>query len=685
MWYKKSGFRNLVDMHIADKPGSLKNFDPEVYANNMEKAGVDGAYVYASNCLGLCLFPSKTGYRHNIANSRDIFGETVRALKKRGIAVIGYLNSWSTACYDNHPEWRILNQGGKGTRDEIGHGGRYGQCCVNSPYRDYFYALVKEVCENYPLDGFWSDMVGFFKPVCFCEYCKQKYEINGNTIPAVINWDDPRFVDYINFKYISMTEYARGICAAARAANPDISVGLQCASWTLGSYGGYLEDYYAAMDYCAGDFYGDYVEGSVHSRVLNNLTPNKPFEFMTSRCYDLYYHTMTKPMGKLLASSYDSLLSCGSFMFIDAIDPDGGMNPLVYERVKPVGESLKRYLPYMDYDSKILADVAIYFNFNSMVNFDDNNKPIDKMSPVSPLFHLLKRMAGTFLERHITFDILTHANISKLINYKVLILPDLAYISKGEADFFKEYVKNGGALYVSGKTGLHETGGIVRDDFMLGDMLGIKYSGSHGLNPTYIAPVSDGDNLFGDYTRKYPYMIKGFQFNVTLAGGKILAETVLPACGHDDNINFVTAISDPPMRYTGQPALVYNTYGSGKTIYSAGVLENSDIAETKDFFCNLIKLLASDMDMSAEAPECVHFSTVKTKDGRILCMLFNAQDFSTPIPIDNISARIKINNVKEVVKLPDRTAVQWSADGGYINLRADKLEIFDMYEITLKG
>ena len=168
MWYKKSSFRNLVDMHIADKEGSLEKFDADVYADNMLKAGVDGAYVYASNCLGLCLYPSKTGYRHRITDKRDIFGETVTALKKRGIAVIGYLNSWSTACYDRHPDWRSIDSEGKGTRDNDHHGGRYGQCCTNSSYRKYFYTLVNELCTTYDLDGFWTDMVGFWKPAAFC-------------------------------------------------------------------------------------------------------------------------------------------------------------------------------------------------------------------------------------------------------------------------------------------------------------------------------------------------------------------------------------------------------------------------------------------------------------------------------------------------------------------------------------
>ena len=49
-WYRESYFRNLVDMHIPSGEGNLENFDAEKYADCMELAGVDTAYVYASNC-----------------------------------------------------------------------------------------------------------------------------------------------------------------------------------------------------------------------------------------------------------------------------------------------------------------------------------------------------------------------------------------------------------------------------------------------------------------------------------------------------------------------------------------------------------------------------------------------------------------------------------------------------------
>ena len=171
-WYQKSCFRNLVDMHINNGDERLlASFDPEAYAENMKTAGFDSAYVYGSNCLGLCLFDTETGYKHQAAVNRDIFGETVEALRKRGVRPLGYLNYWSTECYNRHPDWRVIGADGTGFRDQEGHEGRYGVCCCNSPYQEYFLNLVRQMCSKYQLEALWIDMVGFWRTACYSDEC----------------------------------------------------------------------------------------------------------------------------------------------------------------------------------------------------------------------------------------------------------------------------------------------------------------------------------------------------------------------------------------------------------------------------------------------------------------------------------------------------------------------------------
>ena len=171
-WYKRSLFRNLVDMHIPSGDGNLEHFDAEEYGRCMETAGVDAVYVAASNCLGLCLYPTKVGYRHSVSEKRDLLEERISALRKRGISVVAYMNSWSTEAAKQHPQWQIRSSDGKAQ----GETSRFGTCCLNSPYRDLIRGMVEEVVSSYDIDGLWLDMVGFFASDCTCRWCRENTE-----------------------------------------------------------------------------------------------------------------------------------------------------------------------------------------------------------------------------------------------------------------------------------------------------------------------------------------------------------------------------------------------------------------------------------------------------------------------------------------------------------------------------
>ena len=191
-WYKHAQIRNLVDMHIPNGEGYLDKFDPAIYAENVKKSGADAAYIYSGNCLGLNFYPSKVAPRHKAAD-RDIFGQTVKECRKRGLKVVGYTNTWATFTVDEHPEWSVVYADGTTRRSKT----RFGTPCINNEeYVQSVLARVTELISSYKLDGFWMDMVGICAPVCHCEACKKKY---GKPLPEKLDINDPAFYDYMRF------------------------------------------------------------------------------------------------------------------------------------------------------------------------------------------------------------------------------------------------------------------------------------------------------------------------------------------------------------------------------------------------------------------------------------------------------------------------------------------------------
>jgi len=686
-WYKKSYFRSLVDMHIPGGNGNLENFDAEKYAECMKIAGVDTAYVYASNCLGLCLYPTDVGFRHSITAKRDIFGETVAALRKRGIGVVGYLNSWCTEGARVHPDWQIINSNG----ETSGGTSRYGTCCLNSPYRDMFHALVYEMVSKYDIDGLWVDMIGFFMPDCTCKWCRDKFrKETGLELPTTINWTDPAFLKYVNFKYDTVTSYTKGIADAAHRAKPHISTSFQCAGWTISLHNGMGDEYFELMDYVSGDFYSDKNKTDIVCRLLANLTQDSPFEYMVSRAPNLTYHTAIKDKSELLLQAYTSFLCGGSFLFIDAIDPDGSLNENLYRLMGDVKKEIEPFFKTIDHDAEILRDVAIYVNFASYTNRSSENLPTARMSDFPTIPDRLKLLNVALSRAHIDYDILTKKNINELSEYKVIIVPDLYRMSALECEKIREFVKNGGRLYISGAASALSTDGKNKDKFMLSDVMGVEYKEYVDRYPVYVAPTPDGQKYFEHFTPKYPAMLPCAVNTVekTSDSATVLATITYPYTDARNYLRYSSAISNPPYEKTDIPAMVYNKFGKGACLYTCVPFEQSNVACNYDIVGSVIKSLADEnggLTLTCNECECLeHVVRYSPEKKHYTVSLLNYQNVKKIVTMHDVEFELALDIEPKRVYTNLGTDIKWEKCNGKLAFNLSKLAIYDVVYIELE-
>ena len=683
-WYKKSYFRNLVDMHIPNGEGHLEHFDAQAYAECMKTAGVDKAYVACSNCLGLCLYPSRFGIRHEITQKRDVFGETVAALRQRGIGVVGYINSWGTEVAKAHPEWEVRTPKGWAMGDKT----RLGYCCPNSPYADLFYSRVNEVVSGYDIDGLWVDMVGFYAPVCGCKYCREKYKAQtGLELPAVVDWEDESFVRYIKFKKDSLAEYVRGIVAAARRAKPDISISIQCATWANPMFSGLSNDFFSQMDYVSGDFYSDRNKTDVVCRLLRNLSEQQPFEYMISRAPDLSYHTAIKDKSEILLQAYTSFLCGGSFLFIDAIDPDGRMNGEFYRMMREVKTQLEPFFKTIDYDAKILRDVAVYINFDSYASRAVNGKEISELCKDTVIPERLNRINAAFMRAHIDYDILTPKNLDELSGYKVIVVPDLYRMSPEECAKLRDYVAGGGRLYISGEASALSVDATNKNKFMLEDVMGVTHKEFVDRKPVYMAPTSEGQHLFGCFNADYPAMVKTAVpvVEVCSDSAQVLATITYPLTDARDRERYSSALSNPPVERTQHPALVYHPYGKGSCLYSAAPLEQSLAVCDYDVFANMIKSLLDEVGgitLACDESEYLeHVVRHNPERKHYTVSLLNYQTVKKIVPLHDISFALRLDVQPKNVYSNLGTAVSYRVENGTVSINLAKLDIYDVIYI----
>ncbi len=695
-WYKKSNFRNLVDMHITNIDDQLlSEFDPEVYAENMKIAGFDSAYVYGSNCQGLCFFPSKTGYLHQETEKRDLFGEVINALQKRGIRPLGYLNHWCSVIADDHPEWQTVTLAGEAYRDRPGHRGRYGICCFNSPYRNLMLQRVREICTNYPIEALWIDMITYATDVCACESCRKLYkEETGKDIPLIADWTDPEWRRYIDFRQRRMVQYITDIAEVAKECRPGITISGNCAGWIKSVNEGHSAPFFRVYDYTSGDFYQNIRNQTVDCKFLRKASANQPFEYMVPRCPDLIYHTGSKPIWQIRQQAYSAFLHGGAFLLIDAIDPMGTLNRDVYKTFHDVRNDLTPYWSLPSFlKGEYQNDVAVYMNFRSTIDLSVNGKSsVGLRTGSSPLIKRLKIINENLVKRHVQYDIISDLNLDELDKYPLIILSEVYTLSKKEVEAFRNYVKNGGQLYISGRTGIIDdidseavNGSLKREDFALSDIMGVSLTGEDFPYDSCYVKGAEVSEIFDEASMNYPVGTKAPAPKVSAhEGTKILAYATLPLSSHEDPRRYLTAIGDPPWTDTTDPILTEHNYGKGKCVYCSLLLEDDLVQPAVgELWLDVIDMmLKGKRKMNVDAPLCVE-SSIKTVDDTLCISLLNIMQHEMRSPAGETKIWISkdLFNANSVECFPSGTVSLEKTEDGAI-VRASNLPEFAV--VTVK-
>lgn len=685
-WFEKSFRRLLVDMHIPDwNEEFLRDFSPEKYAEMMALAKVDTAEIYAGSCLGLCYWPTKVGFQHKQLHGRDLLGETIEACRRRGIKVQIYLNVWSRAAHDAHPEWRIILHDGKGTVDHYGY--RFGQCCPNTGFGQFFLDLLDELNSEYECPGFWIDMIGNYQH-CYCPSCRERFqkETGYSELPRIADWNDPVWLALDRCRRLWLDEFAENIYATVKKRTPDRTVTLQTASLTRGRDSGVGEGFLCSSDFLAGDFVGDRIEQSYICKFFSALSKSHPMEFMTPRCENLIHHTTERSFSNLLMRSYAAIANQASFTLIDAIDPRGTLDRRFYEHAREINDSYARFEKYLDSASVPLADIGIFHSPFSLINLDNTPAPIEVFEKDSarPFTATRRNLVSAFQEAHLLFSFVHGSDPEKLKNIPVIVLSDASCLTDAECAALKKHVHEGGKLYVSFRTSLYDPDKGLLSDFKLADLFGIHYTGKQTDPITYIAPVSP-DAIPGA-TKDYPLMLNSRQLVVEAdPDAEILGTLTLPVSSAEENDRFGSAISNPPMKETASPALVRHQYGKGEVLYVAGNLEEIPFPYHHAILISLMKRLCGTPLVETDAPGAVEATLFDQPERkRLVLSLLNLPLELPPLPVPGLTIRLNLPEkyaVKALFLAPEDVPVPFEHKGHSLEIKMDKLEEFALFTL----
>ncbi len=685
-WYKNIYRRAVIDQHITDiNADFLADFDAEHYVGMVRESNAQVMFMYAHSVVGQAFYPSQVAPVHANLKGRNLPQEVIDEARRHDLRVVLYMSLvWDTWACRNHDDWKVKDTRGRGIADDISstQTHRAGLCCVNSPYRDYTRDLTREICETFDVEGIRMDMTFWPRP-CYCRHCHRRFaEEIGGELPEIVNWEDPHWVAFQRSRERWMADYAQRQTTTALAANPDLSVEHQASSITheAGWRFGVDSRLALANTYLQGDFYGGTIQGSLVRKLFYNLSPNRPVGFETCVSISLANYTAIKSRGLLEAASSAAMADGCAFIYITCIDPAGTLEPTTYRRMGEIWSRTQRYEPHMG--GELQQDVAVYFSLNSKCNFADNGKHVEDsgLAPTSAHTDAVIGACRALRDAHIPFGVITDTSLDRLSRHRLIVLPDVLMLGEAEVAAFREYVRQGGALYASRNTSLVTRAGHRQDDFMLADVLGVHYSGETIETFTYLAPLEATDPLFAPATRKHPAGLAETQLIVKPdADTTTLATITLPCTVPADSIMFTSLHNDPPGFRTDMPGIIRNDFGAGSAIYVCSAIERHE--HLRELFINLLRELCDDFSFEADAPPVVEVTLFdQPQRSRLLANLVNFQDVMPNVPIHDARLRLALNGreARRAILLPDEQELDFTLADSMVEIHVPRFETFAM-------
>lgn len=668
MWYEKSFRRHLCDMHIEDWDDEfLKYFSPEKYVENLKLANVQTAILYFQSHVGYCYFPTKSGHMHAAFRGReDMMQRVVNLCHKGGMTVVGYYsliyNNWA---YYAHPEWRLIDVNGK---TDIDNGRRYGYCCPNNKeYREFLKEQIKEISEYFDFDLMFYDMP-FWPYACYCPSCRERWEREeGGSLPVVNSLRDEMALKHIRKHQQWMGEFAAYVTDLTKRFNGNVPVEFNLAN-TLAFH---RDDrcwctplVNESCEYAGGDLYGGIWKQSMACKYFNKITKNHPFEYMTSRCNpNLSNHTVTKSYDQLLATAMMTCAHHGATQMIDAINPNGTMNPAVYERIGKVFEAEQPYEPYLT--GEFTADTAVFINSYLKTNLDGEEFDSHTSSA---------NLCRTLIENHITHDIVTNGFLDGIDNYKALFVPYAACLEDSDVDALLKYVENGGILYFSG----------AEEPKLLKTLFKAQKTGYTDEDITYLAPKAGYEDLFFNYSAFAPLP---FLYRLPVVEGfcdeDVLAYITLPYTNPKEK-RFSSIHSNPPGRATNIPAFAFKAYGKGFAIWSAAPIEDENIYDYRRIMMNILysAVPKEELMLETSAPRNVELTMFRDNDSLLLHAVQVSDEYELS-DINRFTISLKCEREPLSIELlPDHQPVPFSFADGRATFNVEGMKAFKMFKIT---
>jgi len=557
----------------------------------------------------MATYPTDIPFQHRseFLHGRDLTGEMVAAARKRHMRVIARMdcNYAYQDALDAHPEWFMRHKDGS-PRLELEAAYLFKTCQFTTYFTEQMPAIYREICKRYAPDAVftngWPGTAAI--EMCYCATCQKIYrEQTGGVPPATT---DARSESYRRFYDVYMNrviEIWQMWDRVVKERDPEAiyfgdlgGSGLQMikdlkpigdvSSWYAGDHQGRVGN--APIWDCAAQ--GRIAQSVMDGKKVSNIAA--AWSYNSPR----YRHT-SSPQAEMdlwLAQT----VACGMSPWEHWL----GGSPRDTRWKKPSQEFFD-WMAANDAhfrNKRSLAEIAVLYPQRTIAFYQSDGTGSRKLngSQIDPEDYL-QGLYSVLLEHHFLFDFVHQEKLcaEALKPYKVLLIPNAAYLRDEECDVIRRFAANGGSVMATFETSRYNEWGDLRGDFALHDLLGVSYAGN--FPDGVIGPFG---NSYMEIRQSHP-VLAGFEGTKMLPG----PEYRVPVTTLRDNDAVLTVIPHymnampeliyPRITRTNEPSVVLRQTASSRVAYFSGDIDRtawkSGLPDFSQLIANTIRWLQS--------------------------------------------------------------------------------------------
>nr|AIC77300.1 alpha-L-fucosidase [uncultured bacterium] len=663
-------FRQVhLDFHTSPHiPAIGADFDPAQFAQSLQEARVNSISVFAKCHHGYSYYPTRVGTPHPHLQ-RDLLGEMVEACHSAGIRVQAYTTVvWDELAWAEHPEWRQIYPDGRLGRSGGPLKPDWKNLCPNTSYSDYVIAQIEEVLDLYPVDGIFIDIVRYIGGPCICTTCLRQMQAEGV--------DPQDKAQLYRFSLAAERRFMRRTTEAIRAKREGVAIFYNSrlrVEWDekMGNRPE-LDDFtHLEIESLPGGFWG-YSHFPLNVRYFQ--TYDRPLIGMTGR-----FHTTWGDFGGLRNRAalefecFQALAQGAGCSIGDQLHPRGQLDPAVYQRIGEVYAEVERREAWVQ-NTRPLPEVGVLtVNGAPGVSGDMLHSAGDSL-PLSDLGALF-----ALEQQKVQFQFLDASN--DLSPYQVVILPDQVAVDDRLAERLRAYLRAGGKLLVSDRSGLQD------GDFTLAEEMGVHYAGPAPYAPDYLLlepEISAGIELMAHSCEQQGSRV------ILASGARVLARSGAPYFNRTWD-HFCSHQYTPMAEDSGDPVAVEH----GNVIYLARPLFREYAISAKrvhkQVIGNCLARLLPAPRVGANNLPSTAIVTVRQQGADLLVHLLHyvhqrrgqgLDVIEDALPLVDIELSVRAECRPQTVQLvPELQPVEWSWQEGYVHLRIPRINGYQIVQL----